>query len=57
MCQLVDGGLSIVGYTSDAKGKKMIPLEMNVNDLRTALHLDELSEYDDSPTDDELVEF
>jgi len=57
VCQLVEGGLSIVGYTSDAKGKKMVPLEMNVNDLRTALHLEELSEYDDSPTDDELIEF
>ena len=30
---------------------------MNMNDLRTALHLDERSEYDDSPTDDELIEF
>ncbi|KAJ9544079.1 hypothetical protein OSB04_023786 [Centaurea solstitialis] len=57
VCNIEDEGLSIVGYTADSKGKKMISLSMNVNDLRSTLQLEELSEYDDTPTNEEMIEF
>ncbi|KAJ9546948.1 LOW QUALITY PROTEIN: hypothetical protein OSB04_019491 [Centaurea solstitialis] len=57
VCDLVGEGLSIVGYTSDSKGKKMVSMEMNVNDLRLNLQLSERDEYDDTPTNEELIEF
>ncbi|KAJ9566359.1 LOW QUALITY PROTEIN: hypothetical protein OSB04_002325 [Centaurea solstitialis] len=52
-----DEGLTIAGYTADRKGKKMVSLTMNVNDLRQALHLEELEKFDNTPTNEELIEF
>ncbi|KAJ9544872.1 LOW QUALITY PROTEIN: hypothetical protein OSB04_024579 [Centaurea solstitialis] len=57
VCQYEDEGLTITGYTGDRKGKKMISLTLNVNDFRQALHLEELEEFDDTPTAEELIEF
>ncbi|KAJ9547376.1 hypothetical protein OSB04_019919 [Centaurea solstitialis] len=57
VCKFKDEGLTIAGYSSDRKEKKMVSLTMNVNDLRQALHLEELETYDDTPTDEELIEF
>ncbi|KAJ9544411.1 hypothetical protein OSB04_024118 [Centaurea solstitialis] len=57
VCDLDESGFSIVGYTSDQKGKKMVLLQMNVSNLSNALHLIKHDEYDASPSDEELIEF
>ena len=62
VCTLEGVGLSIVGYVSHPTVKSLVPLEVNVDTLRTALHLPtlealNLDDFAQSPTDSELMEF
>ena len=62
VCNLDDAGLSIVGYASHPTVKSLVPLEVNVTTLRSALNLptlesQNLTRFSPSPSDSELLEF
>src|SRR5581483_2532657 len=45
------------GYVGDKHRRKLVPLNLNVKNLRPALKLPEHDIYDATPSDDELIEF
>lgn len=56
-CNMEDVGITIVGYVLHPKVKNLIPLQISVDDLRTALNLPQLEFYAPTPDDNELMEF
>ena len=59
---LDNSGLTIVGYVSHPFNKSLVPLELNVDQLRIALRLPSLeslnlSSFAPTPTEKELIEF
>ena len=50
-------GITIMGYVTHPKRRSMVPLQLNVNDLRGALQLPVHAIYDVAPIDEDIMEF